>query len=222
MEIYDTEEEQLEAVKRWWKENGQATIIGLVMGIALILGWNYWQEHKKAQAVQASSLYSELLQATASNNLESAEKIAERIQQQHPKTEYAAYSGLLLAKIKVQQGDLAKAETILASIASGSNKELSNIANIRHVHLMMANGQYEQALQLINSIDPASSASYAGNYDELVGDLYVALDRLDLARSSYQKALESGYRSPLLQLKIDDLTASEKDATPATETETEK
>ncbi len=221
MEIYDTEEEQLEAVKRWWKENGQATIIGLVMGIALILGWNYWQEHKKAQAVQASSLYSELLQATASNNLESAEKIAERIQQQHPKTEYAAYSGLLQAKIKVQQGDLAKAETILASIASGSNKELSNIANIRHVHLMMANGQYEQALQLINSIDPASSASYAGNYDELVGDLYVALDRLDLARSSYQKALESGYRSPLLQLKIDDLTASEKDATPATETETE-
>ena len=222
MEIYDTEEEQLEAVKRWWKENGQATIIGLVMGIALILGWNYWQEHKKAQAVQASSLYSELLQATASNNLESAEKIAERIQQQHPKTEYAAYSGLLLAKIKVQQGDLAKAETILASIASGSNKELSNIANIRHVRLMMANGQYEQGLQLINSIDPANSASYSGNYDELVGDLYVALDRLDLARSSYQKALESGYRSPLLQLKIDDLTASEKDATPATKTETEK
>jgi len=222
VEIYDTEEEQLEAVKRWWKENGQATIIGLVMGIALILGWNYWQEHKKAQAVQASSLYSELLQATASNNLESAEKIAERIQQQHPKTEYAAYSGLLLAKIKVQQGDLAKAETILASIASGSNKELSNIANIRHVRLMMANGQYEQGLQLINSIDPANSASYSGNYDELVGDLYVALDRLDLARSSYQKALESGYRSPLLQLKIDDLTASEKDATPATKTETEK
>jgi len=219
VEIYDTEEEQLEAVKRWWKENGQATIIGIVMGTALILGWNYWQEHKKAQAVLASSLYSELLQATTSNNLESAEKLAERIQQQHPKTEYAAYSGLLLAKVKVQQGDLAKAESILAGIASGSNKELSNIANIRHVRLMMANGQYEQALQLINSIDPASSASYSGNYDELVGDLYVALDRLELARSSYQKSLESGYRSPLLQLKIDDLTAAEKDAAPATETE---
>ena len=219
VEIYDTEEEQLEAVKRWWKENGQATIIGIVMGVALILGWNYWQDHKKAQAAQASSLYSELLQATASNKLDSAEKLAERIQQQHPKTEYAAYSGLLLAKVKVQQGDLAKAEAILTSIASGSNKELSNIANIRHVRLMMANGQYEQGLQLINSIDPASSASYSGNYDELVGDLYVALDRLELARSSYQKALESGYRSPLLQLKIDDLTASEKDAAPATETE---
>ena len=219
MEIYDTEEEQLEAVKRWWKENGQATIIGIVMGVALILGWNYWQDHKKAQAALASGLYSELLQATASNKLDSAEKLAERIQQQHPKTEYAAYSGLVLAKVKVQQGDLAKAESILSNIAKGSNKELSNIANIRLVRLMMANGQYEQGLQLINSIDPASSASYSGNYDELVGDLYVALDRLELARSSYQKAFESGYRSPLLQLKIDDLTASEKDVTLTTETE---
>ena len=121
--------------------------------------------------------------------------------------------------MKVQQGDLTKAESILASIANGSNKELGNIAKIRQVRLMMANGQYEQGLKLINGIDPASSVSYSGNYDELVGDLYVALDRLDLARSSYQKALESGYRSPLLQLKIDDLTAPEKVATLVTETE---
>ena len=219
MEIYDTEEEQLEALKRWWKENGQATILGLVMGIAVILAWNFWQDHKKEQAGLASALYSELLLATDSNKLDSAEKLAERLQQQYPKTEYAAYSGLLLAKVKVQQGDLAKAETILTSIASGSNKELGNIANIRLVRLMMANGQYEQGLKLINSIDPANSASYSGNYDELVGDLYVALDRIELARSSYQKALVSGYRSPLLQLKIDDLTAPEKDATPATETQ---
>jgi len=219
VEIYDTEEEQLEALKRWWKENGQATILGLVMGIAVILAWNFWQDHKKEQAGLASALYSELLLATDSNKLDSAEKLAERLQQQYPKTEYAAYSGLLLAKVKVQQGDLAKAQTILTSIASGSNKELGNIANIRLVRLMMANGQYEQGLKLINSIDPANSASYSGNYDELVGDLYVALDRIELARSSYQKALVSGYRSPLLQLKIDDLTAPEKDATPATETQ---
>ncbi len=219
MEIYDTEEEQLEALKRWWKENGHATILGLVMGIAVILAWNFWQDHKKEQAGLASALYSELLLATDSNKLDSAEKLAERLQQQYPKTEYAAYSGLLLAKVKVQQGDLAKAQTILTSIASGSNKELGNIANIRLVRLMIANGQYEQGLKLINSIDPANSASYSGNYDELVGDLYVALDRIELARSSYQKALESGYRSPLLQLKIDDLTAPEKDATPATETQ---
>jgi predicted negative regulator of RcsB-dependent stress response len=210
VEIYDTEEEQLDAVKRWWKENGQSTIIGLVLGIAIILGWNYWQEHKKAQTGQASALYSQLIQAMAADKKDSAEKLAERIQEHYPKTEYAAYSGLLLAKLKVQQGDLVKAKTILKDIAAGSNKELSNIAKIRQVRLMLASGEYEQGLQLINDVDPASSSSFSGNYDELVGDLYVALDRLDQARSSYQKALENGYNSPLLQFKIDDLTAPEK------------
>jgi predicted negative regulator of RcsB-dependent stress response len=210
VEIYETEEEQLDAVKRWWKENGQSTIIGLVLGIAIILGWNYWQEHKKAQTGQASALYSQLIQAMAADKKDSAEKLAERIQEHYPKTEYAAYSGLLLAKLKVQQGDLVKAKTILKDIAAGSNKELSNIAKIRQVRLMLASGEYEQGLQLINDVDPASSSSFSGNYDELVGDLYVALDRLDQARSSYQKALENGYNSPLLQFKIDDLTAPEK------------
>jgi predicted negative regulator of RcsB-dependent stress response len=210
VEIYDTEEEQLDALKRWWKENGQSTIIGLILGIAVILGWNFWQDHKKAQAEQASALYSQLIQAIAADKKDSAEKLTERIKEHYPKTEYAAYSGLLLAKLKVQQGDVAKAKAILKDIAAGSNIELSNIAKIRQVRLMLATGEYEQGLQLINDVDPATSSSFSGNYDELTGDLYVALDRLDQARSSYQKALENGYKSPLLQFKIDDLTASEK------------
>jgi len=210
VEIYETEEEQLDALKRWWKENGQSTIIGLVLGVAIILGWNYWQDHKKAQTEQASALYSQLIQAIGADKKDSAEKLAERIQEQYPKTEYAAYSGLLLAKLKVQQGDAAKAKAILKDIAAGTNKELSNIAKIRQVRLMLASGEYEQGLQLINEVDPATSSSFSGNYDELVGDLYVALDRLDQARSSYQKAVENGYKSPLLQFKIDDLTAPEK------------
>ena len=75
---------------------------------------------------------------------------------------------------------------------------------------MLAHKEYEQGLELINKIDPASSASYSSNYDELVGDLYVALNRLDQARTSYQTALRNGSKSPLLQLKIDDLTAPER------------
>jgi predicted negative regulator of RcsB-dependent stress response len=141
---------------------------------------------------------------------DSAEKIAEQIKEQYPKTEYAAYSGLLNAKLKVQQGDMDKAKAVLIDIAKGSNKELSNVAKIRLVRLMLASGEYEKGLELINEIDPATSSSFSGNYDELVGDLYVALDRLDQARSSYQKALENGYKSPLLQIKIDDLTAPAK------------
>ncbi len=210
MEIYDTEEEQLEAFKRWWKENGQSAIVGLIVGIAIILGWNYWNDHKKEQSNQASALYDQLLKAVAADQKESAEKLAERLQGQFGSTEYAAYSELLQAKIKLEKGDMAAAKTLLEKLAAKSNPEISNVAKIRLVRLMMANGEFEKALQLINDVDPAKISNFSGNYDELVGDLYVALDRLDQARTSYQKAMENGYKSPLLQLKIDDLTAPEK------------
>lgn len=210
MEIYDTEEEQVEALKRWWKENSTSTIVGLVMGIVIILGWNYWQDHKKERAAQASATYDQLLKALDDDKKDSADKLAERMQEQFKGTEYAAFSGLFQAKLKAQQGDVAAAKQILKTIAAESNKALGNIARIRLVRLMLSTGEYEQGLQVINEVDAKQASSYSANYDELVGDLYVALDRLDEARTSYQNALREGQPSPLLQFKIDDLTAQEK------------
>jgi predicted negative regulator of RcsB-dependent stress response len=210
VELYDTEEEQVEALKRWWKENSTSTIVGIVMGIAIILGWNYWLDYKKERAAQASQAYGQLLKALDSDKKDSAEKLAQNIQQQFKGSEYAAYSGLLQAKLKSQQGDFAAAKQILKTIAAESNKDLSNIAKIRLVRLLLATGEYEQGLQIINEVDAKAAASYSANYDELVGDLYVALDRLDEARTSYQNALRNGQPSPLLQFKIDDLTPQEK------------
>lgn len=210
MEIYETEEEQVAALKAWWKENGQATLIGLGIGIAVIMGWNAWQDYQRGQAEQAANLYGQLLKSITANKNDSTIKLTEQEQTQFPNSDYAAFSQLFAAKIKIDQGDLAGAKQILEKVALSSNKELSNIANIRLVRLMMANKEFEQGLKLINDIDPATSASFSGQYDELTGDLYVALDRIDQARTSYQNALRNGHQSPILQLKIDDLTAPEK------------
>ncbi len=210
MAIYDTEEEQLEAVKGWWKENGTSTVVGIAIGIAIIVGWNYWREHKQDQANQASAVYDQLLKAAETDQKESVDKLAKRLQEQFVNSNYAAYGGLFQAKVKVQQGDIAAAKEILKKIAAGKDKELSHIAKIRLVKLMLASGEYEQGLQVINDVDQAAAAKFSDNYDELVGDLYVALDRLDEARTAYQKALKNGYQSPLLQLKINDLTSPEK------------
>jgi len=210
VEMYDTEEEQVEALKRWWQENGTSAIVGLVVGIVVIVGWNYWQDHKKAQAAEASAAYSQLLKALDDDKKDNINKLTGHIQEQFKGSEYATYSGLMQAKLKTEQGDFDGAKQILKAIAAESNKHLSNIAKIRLVRLMLATGEYEQGLQVINGVDAKAAASYSANYDELVGDLYVALDRLDEARTSYQNALRNGQSSPLLPFKIDDLTAQEK------------
>lgn len=209
MAIYDSEEEQLEALKGWWKENGTSTIVGVVLGAALITGWNFWRSHKQEKSAQASNLYSQLVKAVESNNQNSIEQLGKQLHDEFTDSEYAAYNGLLLAKLKVQKGDLAGAKAILQEIAAQSNKELSHIARIRLVRLMLATGEYEQGLQLINEVDPASESGFSASYDELTGDLYAALDRLDEARTAYQNALNNGAQSPLLRIKIDDLTAAE-------------
>ncbi|MGR8953444.1 MAG: YfgM family protein [Gammaproteobacteria bacterium] len=209
MAIYDSEEEQLEALKGWWKENGTSTIVGVALGAALITGWNFWQSHKLEKSAQASNLYSQLVKAVESNKQNTIEQLGKQLHDEFAGSEYAAYNGLLQAKLKVQKGDLAGAKAILQDIAAQSNKELGHIARIRLIRLMMATGEYEQGLQLINEVDPASESGFSTSYDELTGDLYVALDRLDEARTAYQNALNGGAQSPLLRIKIDDLTAAE-------------
>lgn len=210
MELYDTEEEQVEALKKWWKENSTSLIVGLLLGLSIILGWNYWKDHKKARATEASVVYQQLLKAVDGDKKDEAEKLSQRLQQDYKDTSYAGFGGLWYAKLKVQQADYAAAKQILQSMIGSTDKSLSHIARIRLVRLMLATGEYEQGLQLVNEVSASDASSYSASYDELVGDLYVALDRLDEARTAYQSALRNGHRSPLLQLKIDDLTAPEK------------
>jgi predicted negative regulator of RcsB-dependent stress response len=207
--IYDSEEEQLEALKAWWKENGTSTLVGVAVGVAVIVGWNYWRSHQQEKAAQASTIYSQLVKSIDAPNQSAAEPLGERLQNEFGDTVYAAYAGLQEAKLKVQKNDLAGAKAVLQKVIGQSNKELSHIARLRLVRLMLATGEYEQGLQLINEVDPAVKAGFSASYDELAGDLYVAMDRLDEARTAYQNALSSGGQSPLLKIKIDDLTAAE-------------
>ncbi|PKM12729.1 MAG: hypothetical protein CVV13_04325 [Gammaproteobacteria bacterium HGW-Gammaproteobacteria-3] len=214
MEIYETEEQQVEALKRWWRENGVATLVGVIVGVALIVAWNFWKHYKQDQSLQASALYEQLVLAANQSNSESAEKIAERIHQQFGATAYSTYAGLYQAKSKVEAKDLDAAQQILKATLASADDELEHVARLRLIRLLLAKGEYEQGLQLIAETDPAATIGFSGNYDELKGDLYVALERLDEARTAYQSALGSDYQSPLLQLKIDDLTQAEIIAAP--------
>lgn len=210
MEIYDSEEEQVAAIKGWWKENGTSSITGAVVGILLIAGWNFWQSYQQDKATQASALFSQLLESVSQEKNESVQKISERITGQYGSTAYATYAALLLAKTKVQQGDLESAKSILENqMREADSPELKNLARLRLIKIMQATADYEKGLQLIAELDQSAVQGFAANYDELKGDLYVELERLDEARTAYQSAIRAGARSPLLQFKLDDIAAAE-------------
>lgn len=222
MELYETEEQQIAALKKWWSENSNSVISGLIAGIIVIGGWNFWQNYKEDTSLKASALYEELLTAVNKNETESAQKIAERIAKQYDSTPYATYAKLFDAKVKTGAGDLDVAKQVLQSLLSETDGAMKHVARVRLLQLMLATGEYEQGLQLIAEVDQSNKNAFDGYYEELTGDFYVALGRNSEARTAYRNALLSGQISPLLQYKIDDLTAPELiEASIAADSETE-
>lgn len=214
MEIYDTEEEQVAAIKRWWKENGAATMTGAVMGALLIGGWNFWQSYTKDKTTQASAMYEKLMKGAETNNVEEIQRLSESISVVHGSTAYSSYAALMLAKTKIKQGDLKSAKGIFEKQMKESNSvELRNIARIRLVRLLYSTGENEKGLQVISEADQSNIQGFSSSYDELKGDLYVELKRLGEARTAYDSALRSGNRSPLLQFKLDDISVSDTTTT---------
>ncbi|MGZ4957900.1 MAG: YfgM family protein [Methylomonas sp.] len=214
MAIHDTEEEQLEQLKKWWESNNTSLIAGVIGAIVVVSGVNFWQRHQLEQRTQASQMYQELLDSAANNKTDSVEKIAEKLSADFASSAYANYAALQLAKVKVQKGDLEAAKAILEKeIKNADSAELQHVARLRLIQLMLASKQYEQGLQLIAEVDPASSEGFAASYDELQGDLYVAMDRPDEARNAYQSAIRTGQATPLVQFKLDDLAAPAFSAT---------
>jgi predicted negative regulator of RcsB-dependent stress response len=206
--IYDTEEEQLEQLKKWWEANNTSLIAGVVTAIVIVAGWNLWQNHSQGQRNQASQLFQSLLESAANADYASVDKLSDQLAVEYGSLAYAHFAALEKAKSKVAQGDLEAAKAILEQqVQNPGDAQLQHIARLRLIQLLLATAQYEDGLKLIAAIDPAKSEGFAAAYDELEGDLYVALNRLDDARVAYQDAIRTGRASALVQFKLDDIVA---------------
>ena len=210
MEIYDTEEEQVAALKDWWKGNGTSVLTGVASAVVIVLGWNFWQSYQQDKMNQASSVYEQLIKAQTDAQAGSVDKLASRLNTEYGSTAYATYALLFQAKAKVEQQDLSAAKELLQqAVATSDDAELKHVARTRLIRVSLALQEYEPGLQLIADVDQSSLGGFEAIYSELKGDLYVAMGRVGEARTAYQAALKAGQASPLLQFKLDDLASSD-------------
>lgn len=206
MEVYLSEEERVDALKKWWKENARAIIVGIALGIGIVSGWNVWKNAQRQTAEEASSIYQQLLKAVDAKQTEPAAKLGERLIEKYPGTSYATYGRLFLAKFKAESDDLAAARKMLEELLGTiKNDNLKHVARLRLGRVMLAMGDSEAALNLMESVSDEAMGPYESMYEELKGDLYVNLHRLKDARMAYEKAKRSDAASPFLELKLNDL-----------------
>lgn len=208
MADYDTEEEQLEALKAWWKENGHAVIAGIVLGAAALFGWKYWQDYRVEKAENASAIYADVRAFGNAGEVGNALEQTEVLTADYAGVPYATLATLESAQALVEAGNLEAAEQQLRwAVENARMSEIGEVARLRLAQVLIAQGRPKEAL---GELEVELPAAYAGLLDELRGDAYRALGDLQAAREAYDRALlGAGSRSEYLQLKRDDLGRAE-------------
>ena len=223
MEVYRTEEEQLEAIKRWLRQNGPALLVGILLAVVAVVGWTTWQKRQHGDLEAASVHYQSLLEAIRELDRQptpelqtTARHLADTLRKDYDGTTYAQFAALLRARLAVQDKDLATAESELRWVLDQRpDAGLADVTGYRLARVLHAKGDDDAALKLI---DEGAKGGYAQAYEKLRGDILLARGDATAARAAYEKAqrlqseLEQPVNDPLLEIKLQDLQATAKES----------
>lgn len=208
MAYYDLEEqEQISALKAWWKQYGALCLMGIALGFAAIAAYIGWNWHRDREANKASTVYSDLLKQADAGDRKKALESARTLTQEHAKSGYAPIGALVAARLSFEAGELAAAKEQLQWIVDRARDEdMKSLARYRLAGVLLDDKKHDEALKLLDVKPEDPMVSLIA---DLRGDVLVAKGADADARAAYQLALEkSDAKSPyrtLIQLKIDSL-----------------
>lgn len=211
MATYDLEEqEQIDALKQFWRDYGRLVIAAAVAFIVGVGGTQGWKHYKRTQAQEASQEFVKLEQAVAKGDVNEVRHVAGEIIANYSATPYAAMSAMVVAATERQAGDLdAAADRLEWAAGNAKSEEVEVLARLRLAAVLLDQAKYDAALK---QLDQTPGDAFAGLYADLRGDVLVAQGKTDEARAQYQQALEkssenSAWRD-LVQIKLDALVAN--------------
>ena len=187
--IHFAEDEQTEKIRQWWKKNGMAIIVGLVLGVGSVAGYQGWGVYQTRQAEAASDLYQTMLRSLETEARTEVRESADRLISKYGSTAYADAASLMLAKLDVEAGQLEQAGNHLSRVMDHSkDSAMQHVARLRLVTLALEQSDLKWADQLLAS---QPTGGFESRYDELRGDVFAARNDLNNARKAYLTALEN-------------------------------
>lgn len=202
---YSIEEEQeINQLKEWWKENGKTIIVAFILGVGGMFGWRYWQAHQAEQIAQASAQYDALINSVQQD--EQAKKAnIEQFVQANSKTAYAVFALLDEAKKATEKQDFAAAEANLNQALTQSQDEvLTSIVALRLSAVQFQLGQLDNALSTLNQV---KGESFNARKAILTGDIQIAKGDKVAAKNSFEQAQQSGSQleQQMAKMKLNNL-----------------
>tara|TARA_R110001592_G_scaffold171117_3_gene409183 strand:+ start:31666 stop:32370 length:705 start_codon:yes stop_codon:yes gene_type:complete len=207
-----SDEEQLENLKRWWKDNGLFTIIAVVLSVGGYFGWDYWSEQRQQKVEAASVLYQQMMevaivepgQKTNDTQHKLVNELATQLKTEFGNSQYARYGALLVARLSVEKNDLNAAAEQLEWALEDADEGLGLIIKLRLAKVEASRGNVDLALSMLNGVDAKTLSSA---YAEARGDFYMMKGDSSAAYGSYKLATElasdqDSRLAPILQLKL--------------------
>ena len=228
MDMYTTEEQQLDAIRKWWKANGNSVLTGIVLAISIVLGWQLWKQNKQASGEAGAALYTQMIESAGLVQQDRAEKktaeleghlatfkhLGGQLKEDFADTEYGVFAALLLAREAVFNKNLDEAITELKWAKEKTGSEgIGLVVNLRLARVLAAKGEFDAALKQLDAVQPGAQADA---YEEVRGDIYLQQGKRDEARAAYQKAMtlsqekSEGEPRPILKIKHDNLLVADK------------
>ena len=204
MEIYQTEEQQVEAIKSYWQQNGNTIIAGIALVFAGFIGFNLYQDNKFEQELAVSDSYQTLMEQSGKDD-KTFTANGEKFISENGTNSYVALTALALAKESATHKDWPQVQKQLTTaIESAPTDGIKAIASLRLARVQAQLEQYSDALTTLNNNLPES---FTAAIEEIKGDVYLQQGKKDLARNAYQAAIAADgiATSPSLQIKLDDL-----------------
>lgn len=209
MSVYMTEEEQLQAIKKWWKK--YSNIITVILSIILlcISGYKYWNWHQQKVNQQASNAYEHLMLAFSNQDSKGVRSYASLLLKDYNDTVYSDAARLTLAKLYILREKYPQAKQELEYVATHSKMTaLQQVAQIRLARLLAAAKSYDKALA---ELEKVADTTYMPVINELRGDIYVATGKYQEAVLSYRQAISEaqkhGMGNLFLEMKTNELAA---------------
>ncbi|MDC9605335.1 YfgM family protein [Xenorhabdus griffiniae] len=185
MQVYTTETEQVDAIKRFFSTNGKYLAVGLVLGIGVLLGWRYWQTHQTNQLHNTAAVFEDLNKSLASGSKEkvvAVEKFANETD-----NVYGVMADLELAKQAVAQNDLAQAEkNLLAASGKAKDENMQAVSNLRLARVQLAEDKTDVALK---TLDLVKGKGWQVMVEDIRGDILAKKGDIAGARAAYSTGL---------------------------------
>jgi predicted negative regulator of RcsB-dependent stress response len=207
VDVYNSEEQQVEAIKSWWQENGKSIIAGVVIGFVGLFGWRYYNSYVQQKNEASAAEYQQIMQVLANQHEKGFAEVAKFVAGHNSDT-YGDLAAMQLSAEAVKVNQLELAVEQLRRVADhGADAEFKPIAGIRLARVLLEMNKLSDALKVLDSI---TAEQYKAAVAEVRGDVLLASSQPEKARDAYLIALQVSKNgaNPVLQMKLDDLSVT--------------